>query len=236
MLSTLLNNTHQPLLVAHRGGVPENKIETFKKAHTVYDCKMFECDVRLSKDEQPVIVHDRTLQRVTGHNCKVSEMTLDELKHQGIPSFHDVAAWLPLEKDVCMAVELKDLKDKNKNLIMLKQVIDVSKRHFIENRMTIISFQRKIVEYSKILEPSIATGLVYGPVNFLRNPVTICRKYDINQLWLHHNLVTKEIIDKCVECNIVLFVWTVNKSDEYERLVSMGVKHIVTDTLFEKRD
>jgi glycerophosphoryl diester phosphodiesterase len=233
MLKSLLKNTTHPLSIAHRGGVPENRIESFQTAHNTHHCKMFECDVRLSKDEHPIIIHDRKIKRITGQPGKVANMTMDELKEYKIPSFKDVAAWLPLEKELCISVELKDLKDKHKNLVMLKNVIDISKDHFIENRMVIISFQRKIVEYSKILAPEIQTGLVYGPIRF-KNPIHMCKRYDIDQLWLHHKLVTKDIVKECQDNELELFVWTVNDRDEYEKFVSFGVKFIVTDNLFDK--
>ena len=69
-------------LYAHRGctanGAGENTIEAFAQA-----IKMnigIELDVRLTKDNIPVIIHDKSLMRVAGKNIDVSSLSLDELK------------------------------------------------------------------------------------------------------------------------------------------------------------
>jgi glycerophosphoryl diester phosphodiesterase len=218
-------------MIAHRGGSPENKIEGFTKLMNTA-CKMFEVDVRLSKDEHPIVIHDCSIKRITGRVGNIADMMLDELKTYEIPSFEDVIKWLSIEGNtLCIAVELKDLKNICKNFTMLRKVIEISRTHHIERRMTIVSFDQKILEFCKILNPCIPTGFVYGPVWF-QNPIYFCKNNDINQLWLHHKLVTKNIVDSCRCNNIELVTWTVNEEKEKERLISLGIKHIVSDILF----
>lgn len=72
-----------PLISAHRGGpmrgFPENALETFQNALNYGPC-LIECDVRLSKDGQPVLMHDGTLDRTTTGSGKVSDYSLARLK------------------------------------------------------------------------------------------------------------------------------------------------------------
>lgn len=69
---------------AHRGlhngkkGVPENSMLAFKLA--AENGFAMELDVHLTKDNQVVIMHDGTTDRLTGFNGYISDMTADELR------------------------------------------------------------------------------------------------------------------------------------------------------------
>src|SRR5688572_10333124 len=67
--------------IAHRGGAklrPENTLVAFAHALAV-GVDAVECDVRLSKDGQPVVIHDETLDRTTNRSGLVSALTAEEL-------------------------------------------------------------------------------------------------------------------------------------------------------------
>ncbi|KGE13638.1 glycerophosphodiester phosphodiesterase family protein [Sphingobacterium deserti] len=72
-----------PMVSAHRGGpdadYPENAIETFQRL--AYKTPVIiECDIALSKDSVPVLMHDQFLERTTTGTGKVNHKTLSELK------------------------------------------------------------------------------------------------------------------------------------------------------------
>lgn len=69
-------------LIAHRGGPrygPENTLAAFAHAVEV-GADMLECDVQLSADGEPVIIHDETLERTTDGAGPVKDKTLAELR------------------------------------------------------------------------------------------------------------------------------------------------------------
>jgi glycerophosphoryl diester phosphodiesterase len=71
-------------IIAHRGEhdnqtVLENTLAAFDRARAA-GVWGFECDLRWTRDLQPVIVHDPDLMRVFGINAAVGELDLDELK------------------------------------------------------------------------------------------------------------------------------------------------------------
>lgn len=72
-------------LFAHRGFfnnafyVPENSLLAFQKA--IDYGYGIELDVQLTKDKIPVVIHDDHLNRVSGENVKVADLTFDELSH-----------------------------------------------------------------------------------------------------------------------------------------------------------
>ncbi|MGY0425784.1 MAG: glycerophosphodiester phosphodiesterase family protein, partial [Polaribacter sp.] len=76
------SNTDATLVIAHRAGwrnTPENSIEGIKNCIKM-GVDMVEIDVHKTKDNQLVIIHDKTLDRTTTGKGLVSEWTLDSLK------------------------------------------------------------------------------------------------------------------------------------------------------------
>lgn len=72
----------RPLAVAHRGHsveFPENTLEAYEQA-VAYGAEMIECDVNLTRDGVPVMIHDYTLDRTTNGTGRVNQATLQELQ------------------------------------------------------------------------------------------------------------------------------------------------------------
>ncbi len=92
------------LIIAHRGvahrGADENSVEAFCRAAEL-NIDGVELDIRLTKDEEPVIVHDVDLRRVAGNNRKIEDLLWKEvreikLRHgSSIPLLDDVTACIP---------------------------------------------------------------------------------------------------------------------------------------------
>ena len=76
-----LRGKKRPVVVGHRG-VPalhqENTLAGFKRA-VALGVPAVECDVQLTKDMQPVLLHDPHLGRLTGDKRYVWDLTWDEL-------------------------------------------------------------------------------------------------------------------------------------------------------------
>lgn len=71
-----------PKIIGHRGCAayaPENTIEGI---HTAADMgvEWVELDVKLTKDQVPIIFHDETLERTTDSSGNIRDLTLQEVK------------------------------------------------------------------------------------------------------------------------------------------------------------
>lgn len=103
------------LLFAHRGvhdrDVNENTIKAFRCAVEL-GVDGVEFDLRVSRDDVPVVVHDDKLDRIAGDGRRVSELTAAELgaltlRGAGhIPELNDVTATVPTP--LLMDIEIKD--------------------------------------------------------------------------------------------------------------------------------
>ena len=80
-------------MIAHRGvhkdARDENTARAFEDALQCVDG--FECDVRLSSDGVPMVVHDHTLLRTHGIDRRVQDASMTELQSLNIPRVKDIA-------------------------------------------------------------------------------------------------------------------------------------------------
>ena len=79
-----------PLWIAHRGAgrlAPENTLAAFREGAR-HGYTMFECDVKLSADGVPFLLHDATLDRTTPQRGVGGERTWSELSRLDAGSWH----------------------------------------------------------------------------------------------------------------------------------------------------
>src|SRR5882672_8892 len=84
----------RPMVFAHRGGgalAPENTIEAFDNGLRL-GADGIELDVRLSRDGEVVVHHDRTLDRTTALRGPIAQCATDELQRAGVATLSDVLA------------------------------------------------------------------------------------------------------------------------------------------------
>lgn len=78
----LHSDTNIVMIAAHRGAhlkAPENSLKSFTNAIAL-GIDIIELDIRCTKDNKLVIMHDRTVDRTTNGKGEVSQLTLQEIK------------------------------------------------------------------------------------------------------------------------------------------------------------
>ncbi len=103
-----LASGRRTLRLAHRGDTrvaPENTVDSLLAAMAVPGCDGVEFDVRLSMDGVPVLLHDKTLERVQGRPGRVDGMSAVDLSAAGVPTLAEALAALPAP--AFLNVELK---------------------------------------------------------------------------------------------------------------------------------
>ncbi len=106
-----LLNEARPIVFAHRGGggeAPESTVEAFVRA--ARDPRVaLEMDVRRTKDDALVVIHDARIDRTTRGRGRVADLTLAELGRATdgvVPTLDAVLDALPADRLV--SIELKD--------------------------------------------------------------------------------------------------------------------------------
>ena len=110
-----------PRWIAHRGAgklAPENTLAAFKLG-AGHGYRMFECDVKLSSDEVPFLLHDSTLERTTSGHGTAGEQPWNALAQLDAGSWHspsfageplptlEAIARFCLDKGHCLNIEIK---------------------------------------------------------------------------------------------------------------------------------
>ncbi len=77
-----MNETHQPLIYAHRGAsayAPENTLSAFYLAAEM-GADGIEFDVKVTRDGKVIVLHDQTLDRTTSGTGNLKNYDFDELQ------------------------------------------------------------------------------------------------------------------------------------------------------------
>ena len=231
MLSALIQKSQRPLIVAHRGcPTHENTIVGFQRG-VEKGCRVLECDIRLSKDDTPVVIHDtsirRTCQGIGRGTGRVQHMTANQLADRGVPSFETLANWMSDRPDLCLLVEIKD-EGTRKNAIMVERTADILRRYSIQKQCTVISFRRSVIVHAKMVLPDVKTGLIYGPL-YMSCPFRRCAETNADYLVLHHALLYL-MNTRAVEFGLPpVLTWTVNTAFDATQTAGYPVAGIITD-------
>lgn len=100
----------RPLCIAHRGAsqhAVENTLQAFRVAAEL-GADMWEIDVQLTSDREPVVSHDAALMRIFGAEGVIADLTLAQLRQRApdLPTLDEVID-LAQELDQALYVEIK---------------------------------------------------------------------------------------------------------------------------------
>jgi glycerophosphoryl diester phosphodiesterase len=228
-------------VIAHRGfsgAAPENTLIAFKKALEL-GVDMIELDVRLCEGGEVVVIHDDTANRTTNGKGKVAEYTLKELKRLDAGSFFGPQFFgerIPTLKEVLqltqggvpLNIELKK-GDESRYTI-----IDLADRAFEEvekmgllNQVVFASFEFSAIKRIRERNPHIPVALNFGKEwNF---PGEMTGAESIPILSCRARVLNPYNIARAHKQGIEVFAWTLNKEEEMEEFLRLGVDGIITD-------
>lgn len=212
------------LRVGHRGArayAPENTIASFKKALEI-GVDAVELDVRKTKDNQLVVIHDADVKRTTNGAGLVSELTLAEIKGfsaggEKIPTLEETLTFL--DGKVKVFVELKEAGYED-------QVLAVVHARGVEKNVVIVSFLEDALRKVRELDGDVETGLIYARH---RNPVKAALELKANYLLAFYRFTHTANVEKAHANGLKVVVWTINKPEEVEQYMKKGVDGISSD-------
>ena len=183
-------------ILAHRGGLdraPENTIVSFEQAFED-GADAFECDVRLTKDQEPIIIHtgfnEDSIQEVTGCTSPLNELNwVDVQKLKVLDSLKPVAHLdevLSFVKETGLPCSIEPKEDA-KNLIPL--LVERIRQFDLVDKVGILTFysRKELLVQVKQIEPEIQTSaIIINPMaNFLKEAEAI----DANRIAIGWNRI-----------------------------------------------
>jgi len=213
------------LKIGHRGArayEPENTLRSFQRAIEL-GVDAVELDVRKTKDNEIVVIHNVDVNKTTDGSGSVSELTLEEIKRfvtekgEKIPTLEEVLD--SVGKRVKILVELKETGIEEKVLGLIRG------KGLIEN-VVIISFHEDALRKVRELDGEVATGLIYVRH---KNPIRAALELKAEYLLSLYRFTHSANVKKAHEKGLKVIVWTINNEEEVAEYRKKGVDGIATD-------
>jgi glycerophosphoryl diester phosphodiesterase len=226
-------------VTAHRGysGLyPENTMLAFRKAAEAAADEI-EMDVQLTKDGTVVIIHDETVDRVTGARGFIRDFTFEELQKldasflyggkfgfNPIPSLDEYFAWVK-DTGIVTNIELKNSVYYYEGLE--EKTLALIKKHGLEKRILFSSFNHVSLLKCKKLNPAIPCGVLTG--KHIGNAGYYIQSCGLDFYHPDIALLDDEIVADCKAHGIDLNVWTVNDMAGLLKIEAWGCRGIITN-------
>ena len=224
-----------PIPFAHRGGAgnfPENTLSAFQNAVDM-GYKYLETDVHSSRDGEVFAFHDDSLERVTGHVGKISDLTSKEISKIQIDGF----AKIPTLSELLESFPNAKINIDPKADSVVAPLINLLKVTNSVDRVCIGSFSdRRITEIRKELGselcvsagPKAVIKFLAGKFSFFRSK-TNYHCLQVPQRSGPVKIVTPDFVEKAHLRGLQVHVWTVDDYKEMNDLLDMGVDGLMTD-------
>ncbi|MFA5960604.1 MAG: glycerophosphodiester phosphodiesterase [Tatlockia sp.] len=229
------------MIIGHRGAsayAPENTLAAFEKALSL-GCRYLEFDVMLSADGEPFVFHDEQLQRTTNGRGAFGQMeamylrTLDAGKwfakgFQGekIPSFKDVLQWLALNQ-VKANIEIKPFPGTTeKTTVAVLQHINQFFPH-TEELPLVSSFDWKALTLCRAIAPEMPLGLLLDEWD--KDWLAKANALQCYSLHFNRRALTAARVQEIKAEGFHLYVYTVNRKRQAQRLLGWGVDALFSD-------
>ncbi len=230
--------SNSPLIVAHRGFsaiAPENTFSAFKSAIRL-KADMIELDVQSTKDGTPVVIHDSKVDRTTNGTGKVKNFYLWSLRELDAGSWFDSkykGEKIPTLEEALKFINGKipvNIEIKSSSIKITEKVIATVYEADMEEKVLISSFDPRVLRKIKRLKVQIPTGFLYHyPVYF--NPVKTLENLGVAVFIHNFKFTNPKLVKKIHDAGFKIFVYTVNKPADIEKMINFGVDGIITDDI-----
>ena len=243
--------TSARLVFAHRGGAklaPENTMAAFDRGIALGSDGL-ECDVHLSRDGIPVVIHDKTLDRTTDARGPVRMLSADELRRVdagyrfqetdghpfracgiGVPTLEQVLRRFP---DARVIIEMKDGEPE-----LARAVIAVIRQTDALDRVCVGSFYQMGLDVIRAEAGEIATSASESEArwtlyrSWARWPVRSRRPYcafQVPQRAGRLRVISPSFVRQAHLDDSRVDVWVVDEPADIERLLDCGVDGVISD-------
>jgi glycerophosphoryl diester phosphodiesterase len=213
------------LKIGHRGArayEPENTLSSFRRAVEL-GVDAIELDVRKTKDNEIVVIHNSDVNKTTDGSGAVSDFTLEEIKRfvtekgEHIPTLEEVLD--AVGKRVKVLVELKEPG-------IEENVLDLIQRKRLIENVILISFHEDVLRKVRELNDKVTTGLIYVRH---KNPIQSALDLKAEYLLPLYRFTHSANVKKAHEKGLKVIVWTINTKEEALEYKNKGVDGIATD-------
>jgi len=232
-----------PLWVAHRGAgllAPENTLAAFRVG-AGHGYRAFECDVKLSADGVPFLLHDATLQRTTPERGLASDRSWAELSRldaggwhsrgfagEPIPSFEAIARYC-LRNGFALNIEIKPTPgdEAETGRVVAREAARLWAGEAVQPLLS--SFKPDALAAARDSAPALPRALL---LDSLRSGwLEEAQSLGCVAVVTHYGLIDKAVLARVHGAGLRALVYTVNDPAEARRLMALGIDGIITDAV-----
>ena len=247
--ATTLPDWPYPRWIAHRGAgklAPENTLSAFQLGAS-HGYRMFECDVKLSHDGVPFLLHDSSLKRTTdakirlpaGSSATAGDHPWAVLARLDAGSWHspafaaeplptlDAIAAFCLGKSVLVNLEIKPTPgtERHTGEAVAHNVQRLWQDSAIKPLLT--SFDVEALEGAQAAEPGLPRGLLLDAMR--ADWLDVAGKLGCQAVVCNYRLWNARTVAQAKVAGLRTLSYTVNDEDVATRLINWGLDSIITD-------
>jgi glycerophosphoryl diester phosphodiesterase len=232
-----------PLWVAHRGAgklAPENTLAAFRVGAS-HGYRAFECDVKLSADGVPFLLHDTTLERTSSGRGTASHLDWSELSRldagswhgrafagEPLPTLEGIAAYC-LGNDFALNIEIKPTP--GDELATGAKVATEVARLWADRALPplLSSFSPDALRAARDADARWPRALLLDTLR--AGWLDEARALGCVAVVTDHKLMDASVIAQLHGANLRALVYTVNEPTAAQRLLALGIDGIITDAV-----
>lgn len=221
-----------------------------------------EFDVRLARDDVPVVIHDTILTRTGRRPDRVADLSSQQLGKIDVGSWFGskfpkraqadfaketvptLAAVLSLLTPSSGLIYIELKCDQTNYQALAKAVCDIVGRMPLLPRVIIKSFKLAAIPEVRHHLPTVQTAALFAPqiMDFLRRRryvLAIAREFGADQISLHRSLASPKLVSLANEANMPVTVWTADHHKWITRCQKLGIGAVITNdpsNLLAERD
>lgn len=213
--------------IGHRGAPahrPENTLSSFSCALEM-GVDMIEMDLRLTKDNHVIVMHDGDVRRTTSWTGKVSDLTLEEIRKldagngEKVPTLIDV---IKRFKNKCLfGFDIVSLD-------VIEPLVMAIQDYNIVESSTIHSSGMHLLKWVRVLDPGITSVASFKELTFRKDSIVTAAELGavFNPKLM---FVSRNLIRLAHKFDMRIFTWTLNRKETVQILKKWGIDGIATD-------
>ncbi len=229
-------------VVAHRGSsgtAPENTLSALREAIAT-GAKMMEIDVRLTSDNEVVLLHDHVMGRTTSGSGKMQSMTWAELQQLDAGSWfgkgfegeripHLREALKLLHRNGCYVnIEIKPPSATDNAADRVERIVKVVEEEGMIENTLFGSFHHESLRTLKIHHPTAHTAAIMVPGD-KRLPSEIAATINCEAFVCSLRECTHKRVNDAVEHGLYVGVYGVDTEEQLQHVLKYKVSAIVTN-------
>jgi len=218
---------------AHRGAsadFPEHTMAAYRGA-IEQGAQGFECDIRITKDEVPILWHDANMKKQANNNSTIANKTYAEIKqiYPAVMMLNELLD-LAIENKKSLALEIKHPVPTG-NRVEELVIAELHRRKKVITQsginVVIMSFSWFAIEKIKKMDSTIKTVMLLHDFN-----QKLSRRFTSAQvIGPSVEMIKKspELVTEIKKSGKELYVWTVDSTEDLQYCASVGVDIVMTN-------